>query len=90
MNYRNVPMPLEEANAMVASYNLSGRTARAVRLFLSGVCESKRNAALVAGVCDTAVIRAVSRMESVTRRCDCCGHDLITLLPRPPKEDDDL
>ncbi len=91
MPYYNVPMTLEEASAMVTSYNLSGRTARAVRLFLAGVCNTQRNAAEVAGVSPAVVTRAIARMLTTTKRCHCCSSNLtvLCLRPKPVEEEDE-
>ena len=77
-DYRNVPMPLEHANRAVESYRLSGKTARAVRMFLSGICETKTEAAREAGGDAALVSRALGRM-TVTRRCDCCGQNVADI-----------
>lgn len=85
--FRNVPMPLEEANLAVEQYNLSGKTARAVRMFLSGICPTRNQAALEAGVSATLVTRALNRM-TLSAECSCCGHPIKTILTtRPVRED---
>jgi len=72
---KNVPMTLELANAAVARYNLSGGTARAVRLYLSGICATRAEAGRVAGVDAAVLTRAIKRM-TIVRRCDCCGNEI--------------
>ena len=71
-NYANVPMPLDEASAAVVQYHLRGGTARAVRLFLSGICKTQAEAADQCGVDRSILSRALRRMTSV-RTCSCCG-----------------
>ena len=74
-DYTNVPMPLDVASAAIAQYNLHGDTARAVRLFLSGICKTKAEAADQCGIDRSILTRALRRMTSV-RTCSCCGQEV--------------
>ena len=74
-SYSNVPMPLDQAGKAIDQYNLRGETARAVRLFLSGICKTKAEAADQCGIERSLVTRALRRM-TITRTCSCCGQEI--------------
>lgn len=66
---------IEEA---IKRHNLKGRTAEAVRLYLSGEVRSKSKAADLVGIHRSVVVRAVQRLV-VTHPCPCCGADIEEL-----------
>lgn len=84
----NVPMTLEDANHAVEAFNLSGGTARAVRLYLTRITESRNQAAQAVGVHQSLVTRALRRMTA-TVTCGCCGHPVkMILLDKPVAEEE--
>lgn len=72
---RPKPVTLDVANAATAKYNLSGATARAVRLYLTGISPTGAHAARTAGLDPAAVSRALKRVL-VTTVCTCCGNKI--------------
>lgn len=67
-----------EVDAVVAKYGFRGSTARAVRLFLTGICKTRYEAAQVAGIDRSVVTRAIQRVM-VTTECPTCGHPITKL-----------
>lgn len=72
IKYSNLPLSLDQANQAIAQYHLSGGTARAVRLYLAGICPTQKAAADQVDVSPSILARALRRMSS-SRRCACCG-----------------